>query len=51
MKKHLPSVLGGIAAGLSSSFAGAFDAPFWVLCIAAGCGAFAGTYLGQKLAG
>ncbi|SCX27350.1 hypothetical protein DSM25558_4210 [Agrobacterium sp. DSM 25558] len=51
MTKHLPSVLGGIGAGLSASLAGALDATFWVSCIAAGCGGFIGTYLGQKLAG
>lgn len=51
MTKHLPSVLGGISAGLSVWLAGAFDATFWVSCIAAGCGGFAGTYFGQKLGG
>lgn len=51
MTKHLPSVLGGIVAGLSVSLAGALDATFLVSCIAAGWAGFAGTYLWQKLAG
>lgn len=51
MTKHLPSVLGGISAGLSVLLAGAFGVTFWVLCIAAGCGGFAGNYHGQNLAG
>ena len=48
---HVSNVLGGIAAGLSAWLAGALDATFWVSCIAAGCGGFAGTYLAQKLTG
>jgi len=51
MRRHLPNALGGIAAGLCASLAGALDATFWVMCIVAGCGGFAGSYLGQKLVG
>ncbi len=51
MTKHLPSALGGIVSGLSVFLASALYGDFWVQCVAAGCGGFAGTYLAQKLGG
>lgn len=51
MTRHLPNVLGGIAAGLSALLGDALDATFWVSCIIAGCGGIAGAYLGQKFVG